>query len=111
MEQYFYGDDGKNASETEGKAVEPAQPVKKEVLQPEEDLRESSSDPSKNLEGSPGVGGHEQADKETEKSLNSTEHGSEINEDTIKKAIRKRAPYFRSNLEYVPLNTSLHSLE
>ena len=52
MEQYFYGDDGKNASETEGKAVEPAQPVKKEVLQPEEDLRESSSDPSKNLEGS-----------------------------------------------------------
>lgn len=99
LEKYFYGADGKNASEGEGKiASEPAQPVK-ELLQPEEDPRSSNSDRNENLDGSPALEEQEQADHGTEKSHNSSEHGSEINEDMIKKAIKKRVPYFRSNLE------------
>lgn len=109
--QYFYGAHGKNGSEGERKiAAEPAQPVK-ELLQPEEEPRSSNSDRNENVEGSPALEEQEQADHGTEKSHNSSEHGSEITEDMIKKAIKKRVPYFRSNLEYVSLYILFRSLK
>ncbi|XP_020272769.1 LOW QUALITY PROTEIN: eukaryotic translation initiation factor 5B-like [Asparagus officinalis] len=99
LEKYFYDADAKNASETEEKiAEEPAQPVREEVLQPE-DLRNRIADLNESLRGSPALDEHAHADNETGKSHDSSDHGTEISEDMIKKAIEKRVPYLRSNLE------------
>lgn len=77
--------------------------MKEDDLLPDKDPRSSNSDRNENLERSPALGEQGQADHGTGKSHNSSERGREINEDMIKKAIKKRVPYFRSNLEYVPL--------
>lgn len=106
MSQHFYGTDGKKTSGTVGKvASEAVQPVKEE-LRPEEERKHSNSDLAENMDGSPIMDGHDKAGCKTENDHNDSQHDSQINEDMIKKAIIKRAPYFRSNLEYVLLQTS-----
>lgn len=91
----------KNASSTEGEAAEPPETVKskKEVKEP------NSADEEK-MEGSPVLGlmtGQKTAKSETEETL-SKENKAVPSESTIRKAIRKRASYFKAKSEYVYCN-------
>lgn len=99
LEKYFYGTGGENAAETEREVIEePVQPNQEEI-QIEEDIRDGNSGLDENSEGSPTSVERKKTDRETDKNNVSSSIRSEINEDMIKKAIRKRTPYFRSNLE------------
>lgn len=103
--QYFYGADDENASKSSGKVrTELAQSVKEEksgqpeYLQPTVEQKNNSSSPAEETEGS-ALLGKKSTDHETENS----QRDGDLNEDTIKEAIKKRASYFRANSEYVHL--------
>ncbi|KAJ6805532.1 eukaryotic translation initiation factor 5B-like [Iris pallida] len=104
LDKFYYG--AEDMSKTEEKvAEEPLLSEKEEAsrelddFQPAADLKNSNSDINGTREGSPALVGEETPDRETEKESLDPESDSDISEDAIKKAIRKRAAYLRSNLQ------------
>ncbi|XP_073110283.1 uncharacterized protein [Elaeis guineensis] len=111
LEEYFYGADDENASKSSGKVrTEPAQSVKEEksgqpeYLQSTIEQKNNSSSPAEETEGS-ALFGKKSTDHEIENS------DSDLNEETIKEAIKKRASYFRANSERITLQQVRRLLE
>lgn len=116
LEEYFYGADDENASKSSGKArTEVAQSVKEEKsgqpVDPQStiELKNNSSSPDEETEGSTLLG-KKLTDHATANSQGS-ECDSDLNEDTIKEAIKKRASYFKANSEHISLQQVRRLLE
>ncbi|XP_017700414.1 coiled-coil domain-containing protein 82 isoform X1 [Phoenix dactylifera] len=113
LEEHFYGADDEDASKSSGKVrTELAQTVKEEKSGQPEDLqstieqKNNSSSPAEETEGS-ALFGKKSTDRETENS----QRDSDLNEDTIKEAIKKKASYFRANSEHITLQQVRRLLE
>ncbi|KAJ6798328.1 eukaryotic translation initiation factor 5B-like [Iris pallida] len=104
LDKFYYG--AEDIPKTEEKvAEEPLLSEKEETsrecddFQPAADLKNSSSDVNEITKGSPALVGEKNSDHESEKESLDPEDDTDISEDAIKKAIRKRAAYLRSNLQ------------
>ncbi|OAY81624.1 hypothetical protein ACMD2_25556 [Ananas comosus] len=108
LDECFYGAEDEKLSETSGKVkATAAQTVKEgsEALQ----LKTDSSGLEEKIDGSSALDGNVPAEHESGNSQAAEFHG--LNEDVVKKALKKRTTYIRDNLERITLQEVRRILE
>ncbi|XP_020691646.1 nucleolin 2 isoform X2 [Dendrobium catenatum] len=105
LEECFYGGDDVDLCTTTGSASDPCSPrisketpdEKDEPQQPK-DRKSTSSDINDGVDEYPV---EEEKPNQESMTAEDVKHDDQLSEDTIKKAIKKRGPYFRANLEKI----------
>lgn len=106
LEECFYGGDDANLSTTTESVSDPRPPASKETLdekcEPQQPKGPKSSSSDINEVAQESSAGEEKPIHESMKDED-LKHDDQLGEDSIKKTIMKRAPYFRDNLEKITL--------
>lgn len=112
--QCFYGGDDVDLCTTTGSAsdqcsprISKETPGEKDEPQQPKDRKSTSSDINDGVDEYPV---EEEKPNQESMTAEDVKHDDQLSEDTIKKAIKKRGPYFRANLEYVKLDEKLFYL-